>query len=90
MATYLKSSSAFFDNRAAAAVIETGRFSLEVFCLSAVVDVLLNIWVIVGQPSAAARVAADLAAVGLIIAVVTVLASRRDRRRELARAGARA
>ena len=72
--TYLKSSSSFFENRAAVAVIETGRFSLEVFCLSAIVDVLLNIWVNINQPSTAERVVVDLAAIGLIIAIVTGMA----------------
>jgi hypothetical protein len=83
VATYLKSSSSFFENRAAVAVVETGRFSLEVFCLSAIVDVLLNIWVIVNQPSTAERVVVDLAAIGLIIAVVMGMAGRREHRREL-------
>jgi hypothetical protein len=87
VATYLKSSSSFFENRAAVAVVETGRFSLEVFCLSAIVDVLLNIWVIVNQPSTAERVLVDLAAIGLIIAVVLGMVGRREHRRELSKVG---
>ena len=85
VATYLKRSSSLFENRAAVAVIETGRFSLEVFCLSAIVDVLLNIWVIVNQPSTAERVLLDLAAIGLIIALVMGMAGRREHRRELSK-----
>jgi hypothetical protein len=87
IATYLKSSSSFFESRAAVVVVETGRFSLEVFCLSAIVDVLLNIWVIVNQPSTAERVLVDLAAIGLIIAVVRRMVGRREHRRELSKVG---
>jgi hypothetical protein len=83
--TYLKSTSALFENRGALAVIETGRFSLEVFCLSAIVDVLLNIWVILDQPSTAQRIVVDLAAIALIIAVVLGMAGRREHRRELSK-----
>jgi len=83
VATYLKSSNSFFESRAAVAVIETGRFSLEVFCLSAVVDVLLNIWVVLDQPGTAQRVVVDLAAIGLIIATVMAMAGQREHRRQL-------
>jgi len=88
VATYLKSTSAFLENRGALAVIETGRFSLEVFCLSAIVDVLLNIWVIINQPGAAERVAVDLVAIALVIAVVMEMAGRREHRREPSKIGA--
>jgi hypothetical protein len=56
-----------------------------VFCLSAIVDVLLNIWVIVNQPSTAERVLVDLAAIGLIVAVVMGMAGRREHMRELSK-----
>jgi hypothetical protein len=86
--TYLKNSSPLFSYRAAGLVIETGRFSLEVFCLSAIVDVLLNIWVIVNHPHTGERMAADLVAVTLTIAVVMVMTGRRAQRREPDKVGA--
>jgi len=85
VATYLKSSNAFFRTRAAAAVIETGRFSLEVFCLSAIVDVLVNIWVIVNQPSAAERFLTDLIAIAVIVLAVLAMAGWREHRRQISR-----
>ena len=49
---------------------------------------LLNIWVILNQPSTAERVMADFVAMSLIIAIAMGMASRREYRRELSKVSA--
>jgi hypothetical protein len=85
VATYFKSSDWIFGNRASAVIIETGRFSLEVFCLCAIIDVLLNLWVLIGYPTTLNRIVLDCAAFGLIVLVVMAMARRREQRREFSR-----
>jgi hypothetical protein len=78
VATYLKSSSTFLRTAPAMLVIQTGRHSLEVFCLSAVCDVLLNIVVVVDQPNVIERVILDFGAVSLILLTAMVMSNRRE------------
>ena len=80
VATYLKSSSIFFRTAPAMAVIQTGRHSLEVFCLSAVCDVLLNIAVVVYRPSVAERVIMDVVAIWVVLLAVMLMSIERGRR----------
>jgi len=77
VANYFKSDSIFFRNVASAALINTGRHSLEVFCLSAIFSVILNVVVVVEQPFAFARVLLDLTAISVILGMVYMLTERR-------------
>ncbi len=81
VANYFKSDSIVFRNVASAAVINTGRHSLEVFCLSAIFSVILNVVVVVEQPLAFAKVLLDLTAISLILGMVYMLTERRVRAR---------
>jgi hypothetical protein len=78
--TYLKNSNTFFRTPFAGAVIQTGRHSLEVFCLTAICDVVLNIWVIVNEPPRIERVIMDAFAIALVLLAVTVMLNRREQR----------
>jgi hypothetical protein len=83
VATYFKSNSVFFKNVAAAAVIKSGRLSLEVFCLAAIFSVILNVIDVVDRPFVFAEALLDLAAISLILGVVYVLTERRVRARPI-------
>jgi hypothetical protein len=74
--TYLKSNNSFFANAAAQAVIQTGRHSLEVFCLSAVCSVVLNILVILEHPFTLQRLVLDFTAILLNLMLVVALTQR--------------
>jgi hypothetical protein len=66
----------------AAVIINAGRSSLPVFCLGAVVSVMLNLFVAVGQPDAFERIILDLAVILLMAWFANALAhSHHDRRR---------
>jgi hypothetical protein len=80
VATYLKNSSAFFRTAPAVGLIQAGRFSLEVFCLSAICDAGLNIGVIVNQPNVIQRVLMDVVAISVVSLTVMVMSNRREHR----------
>ncbi len=88
VANYLNSSNLFFKSIGARAVIQTGRYSLEVFCLSAICSVILNIIVVVDRPDVPARVLLDLSAIALILLCVAILKDAGDSRRRRADSGA--
>jgi hypothetical protein len=81
VANYLKSDSIIFRNVASFAVINTGRHSLEVFCLSAILSVILNIALVVEKPSAFTEVLLDLVAISVILGMVSILTERRAQAR---------
>jgi hypothetical protein len=78
VATYIKRSNPLLESLSARAIIQTGRYSLEVFCLSAICSVVLNIIVVVDHPDVIARVLLDLSAIAMILLTVILL---RDARR---------
>jgi hypothetical protein len=77
--TYVKSANPLFASRGAKAIIQTGRYSLEVFCLSAICSVILNIIVVVDRPDVVARILLDFGAIALILLTVWVLTDVRGR-----------
>ncbi len=82
VATYIKSSNPLFESVGARAIIQTGRYSLEVFCLSAICSVVLNIIVVIDRPDVIARVLLDLSAIAMILLTVILLRDARRSRRE--------
>jgi hypothetical protein len=59
----------------ASAIIKTGRCSLQVFCVGAVLSVLLNLFIAVEAPPAWERLILDCLAILLIAAMATALMS---------------
>jgi hypothetical protein len=65
----------------AGALIKSGRCSLQVFCIGAVLSVLLNLFVAVEEPFVFERLILDRVASVLIASIATALMrSRLDRR----------
>jgi hypothetical protein len=81
VATYLKTSSAFFKTAPAVGLIQAGRFSLEVFCLSAICDGVLNIGVIINQPNVIERILMDVVAISVVSLTVMVMSNSLNRRK---------
>ena len=64
----------------AGAIIKSGRSSLQVFCLGAILSVMLNLFVAVERPGGIERVILDCAAILLIAWIATTfISSRLDR-----------
>jgi len=81
VANYVKSSSPFFGSIGARQVIQTGRHSLEVYCLSAICSVILNIIVVVYGPGLLAKLLLDANAIALILLSVRILGEARRGRK---------
>jgi hypothetical protein len=73
VATYVKKSSALLSWPGASAVIRSGRCSLQVFCLGAILSVLLNLFVAVDAPFLFERLLLDAATVLIIASAATLL-----------------
>ena len=66
----------------AGAIINSGRSSLQVFCLGAILSVVLNLFVAVAQPNGIERVILDCAAILLIAWIANALMRSRLGRRQ--------
>jgi hypothetical protein len=85
VATYVKKDNSMLNWPGASVLIKSGRSSLQVFCLGAILTVLLNLFVAVERPIVIERLALDCAAILLIGLVATLLMrSRASRRQALA------
>ena len=73
VATYVKKDNPVLTWPGASVVIKSGRSSLQVFCLGAILTVLLNLFVAVERPMVIERLALDSAAMLLIGLVATLL-----------------
>jgi hypothetical protein len=73
VATYVKTTNLVLSWPGASAIIKSGRCSLQVFCLGAVLSVLLNEFVAVEEPVVFARLIVDCVSIFLIASVATVL-----------------
>lgn len=78
VAHYVSDRSPFFKRRAAVALVQTGRNSLEMFCLSAVLSVLLNMLVATYHPNLAGKLLADLCAIFVMVWAARELTRFRD------------
>ena len=87
VANYVKSSSPFFGSIGARQVIQTGRHSLEVYCLSAICSVILNIIVVVYGPALLAKLLLDATAIALILLSVWILGEARRSRKSKEKTG---
>lgn len=67
----------------ASVLIKSGRSSLQVFCLGAILTVLLNLFIAVAQPIAVQRLALDFVAIGLLGLTATLLMRSRLERRQV-------
>jgi hypothetical protein len=83
VATYVKKDNPMLNWPGAGVLIKSGRSSLQVFCLGAILTVLLNLFVAVEQPVAIQRLALDFAAIGLLGLTATLLMRARLERRQL-------
>jgi hypothetical protein len=66
VSTYVRADNSIFRNPVAGAVIKSGKCSLQVFCLGALVTVVLNLFVAIEGSSAFERLIMDGAALALI------------------------
>jgi hypothetical protein len=82
VATYVKKDNPMLNWPGASVLIKSGRSSLQVFCLGAILTVLLNLFVAVEQPIAIQRLALDFAAIGLLGLTATLLMRSRIERRQ--------
>ena len=81
VATYVMVSNPILRWPGAGALIKSGRCSLQVFCIGAVLSVLLNLFVAVEEPFVFERLILDRVASVLIASIATALMrSRLDRR----------
>jgi hypothetical protein len=87
VANYVKSSSPFFRSIGARQVIQTGRHSLEVYCMSAICSVTLNIIVVVYGPALLAKLLLDANAIALILLSVWILGEARRSRKSKEKTG---
>ncbi|MGZ5889405.1 MAG: OpgC domain-containing protein [Hyphomicrobium sp.] len=87
VANYVKSSSPFFGSIGARQVIQTGRHSLEVYCLSAICSVILNIIVVVYGPALLAKLLLDATAIALILLSAWILGEARRSRKSKEKTG---
>ena len=87
VANYVKSSSPFFGSIGARQVIQTGRHSLEVYCVSAICSVILNIIVVVYGPGLLAKLLLDATAIALILLSVWILGEARRSRKSKEKTG---
>jgi hypothetical protein len=81
VAIYIKPSSPLLTLPGASTIIKSGRLSLQVFCLGAILSVMLNLLVAVEQLSGIERVILDCAVVSLIAWFATTMATRTTRSR---------
>lgn len=84
VATYITPKSAILRWPGANAMIQSGRCSLQVFCLGAVLSVILNLFVAVEGPFALERIILDFLAILLIVHIVAALMRSRLERRVVA------
>ena len=80
VATYLKSSSAFFSTAPAMAIIQTGRHSLEVFCLSASLRRAAQYCGRRKPAQVIERVIMDFGAISLVLLAAMLMSIERGRR----------
>ena len=80
VATYMKPSSPVLSWPGASVIIKSGRCSLQVFSLGAVLSVLLNLFIAVEKPFVFERLILDSAAILLTASIATVLMSSRPDR----------
>lgn len=83
VATYLKPGSALFSAPGASLLIQSGRLALQVFCLGAVLSVILNLFVAVEGPYVLGRLVLDCLAIWLVASLVSGLARSHAERRAL-------
>jgi hypothetical protein len=84
VATYVKASNPILNWPGASAIIKTGRCPLQVFCLGAVLTVVLNLFVAVEEPIVFERLILDCVVILLIALMATALMrSRLDRRQSV-------
>jgi hypothetical protein len=81
VATYVKSSNLIFGWSGSAIVARTGRFSLEVFSVSAVLSIVLNIIVVAYHPSIIEKLGLDGVAILLMVLTALALSELRIRRK---------
>src|SRR5262249_19088112 len=81
VATYFKSSNPIFRWSGATIVTRTGRFSLEVFSVSVVLSVVLNIIVVSYHPSVLGKLGLDGIAILLMALTALALSELRSRRK---------
>ena len=75
VATYMKPNSPVLSWPGASVIIKSGRCSLQVFSLGAVLSVLLNLFIAVERPFAFERLILDCAVILLTASIATVLMS---------------
>ena len=81
VAIWVRPSSPILRAPGAAVIIKSGRSSLQVFCLGAILTVMLNLFVAVERPDGIERVILDGAVIAFIAWIATALMRRRlDRR----------
>ena len=78
VAICVRSSSPILSWPGARAIINSGRSSLQVFCLGAILTVILNLFVAVERPGGIERVILDCAAILLIAWIVSTFLSSRS------------
>lgn len=79
---YVKPSSTIFRWPGASTIIQSGRSSLQVFCVGAVLSVMLNLFVAVDRPGGFKRIMLDCAAILLIAWFGTALLRQRPGRQQ--------
>jgi hypothetical protein len=73
VATYIQDRSPFFNWPVARMVIQTGRHSLEVFCISAILSVLLNLTASIVHLSILEKLLLDCCAIFVVLLIVGAL-----------------
>ena len=84
VATYVRSNNPIFRWLVASAIIKTGRCSLQVFCMTAILSVVLNILVAVERPVVFERLVLDCGAFLLIALTAGAWMKFRDNRQNVA------
>lgn len=83
VATYMKPNSPVLTWPGASTIIRTGRCSIQVFSIGAVLSVLFNLFVAVGKPSILERIVLDCAVILFIASISTVLTRSHPVRRQV-------
>jgi hypothetical protein len=78
IATYVKKNNALLSWPGASAIIKSGRCSLQVFCLGAIISVAFNLFVAVAAPFLMERLMLDVATVFAIASIATLLVRHRQ------------
>lgn len=83
VATYIKKDNPVLSWPGASVVIKSGRSSLQVFCLGAILTVVLNLFIAIERPIAVERIALDCAAIVLLGLVAPLLIRSRTALRQV-------